>query len=97
MQGERTWTNPVSPQSAREELPTRRALDFSPREAAPGTAEAPSAAPGAKHAVASMGPVLQKVIESKFVLPKTPVAEINESYQKLADEIDTAFASLSDM
>ena len=45
----------------------------------------------------TMAPVLQKVVDSKFMPPKAPEIEINEFYQKLSEEVDTAFASLSDM
>ena len=49
------------------------------------------------HCACSVAPVLQKVVDSKFMPPKAPEIEINEFYQKLSEEVDTAFASLSDM
>jgi len=45
----------------------------------------------------AMNVVLQKVIDSKFVLPKMPTEEINAFYNTLANEIDVSFAGLSDM
>ena len=35
----------------------------------------------------TLKPVLQKVVDSKFVLPKTPLAEMNAHYNKLTEEV----------
>lgn len=45
----------------------------------------------------TLKPVLQKVVDSKFVLPKTPLAEMNAHYNKLTEEVEQAFQSLSDL
>lgn len=45
----------------------------------------------------TMNPILLKVINSKYLDPKTPDAEIKEYYDNLSREIEEAFHSLSDV
>jgi len=44
----------------------------------------------------ALQPTLQKVIETKFVDPKTPEAEITRGYRDIEEEIQREFANLSD-
>ncbi|KAF4142116.1 putative V-type proton ATPase catalytic subunit A (V-ATPase subunit A), partial [Phytophthora infestans] len=44
----------------------------------------------------SMNPVLQKIIQTKFQLPKQPEAELKAFFSGLDEEVEQAFQTLSD-
>ncbi len=48
------------------------------------------------HIKTALGPIIQKIIDSKYVDPKTPLSEINKFYNELSDEMSTEFQTLVD-
>ncbi|KAL3806260.1 hypothetical protein ACHAXA_001403 [Cyclostephanos tholiformis] len=48
------------------------------------------------HIKTSLAPILQKVIDSKYVDPKTPSAEISRGYADIIDEMKREFQNLQD-
>ena len=48
------------------------------------------------HIKAAMGPLIQRIIETKFVDPKGSAGEIKHNLDSLAEEIEQAFQSLTD-
>ena len=48
------------------------------------------------HIKTALGPVIQKIIDSKYVDPKTPLGEINKFYNELSEEMSSEFQTLSD-
>ncbi|KAL7428084.1 hypothetical protein ACHAXH_000759 [Discostella pseudostelligera] len=48
------------------------------------------------HIKTSLAPIIQKVIDSKYVDPKSPVAEITRTYADIVDEMKREFQNLQD-
>jgi len=48
------------------------------------------------HIKTSLAPIIQKVIDSKYVPPKTPAAEIAREYHDIVDEMKREFQNLQD-
>ncbi|KAL3756706.1 hypothetical protein ACHAWU_007813 [Discostella pseudostelligera] len=48
------------------------------------------------HIKTSLAPIIQKVIDSKYVDPKSPVAEITRAYADIVDEMKREFQNLQD-
>ncbi|CAM9397182.1 unnamed protein product, partial [Sphacelaria rigidula] len=49
------------------------------------------------HVKTTMAPLLQKVVDGKFLDPKMPRAEMDKEYQSTVDEIEGAFQTLSEV
>mmetsp|Transcript_11695 Transcript_11695/g.17971 ORF Transcript_11695/g.17971 Transcript_11695/m.17971 type:complete len:627 (+) Transcript_11695:92-1972(+) len=49
------------------------------------------------HIKTAMGPLMQQVVETKFVNPKLPLEEIKAKYDALCSEVEEAFQSLGEM
>ncbi|CAM9470195.1 unnamed protein product, partial [Hapterophycus canaliculatus] len=49
------------------------------------------------HIKTTMAPLLQKVVDGKFMEPKMPRAQMDAEYNATCEEIETAFQSLSDL
>ena len=48
------------------------------------------------HIKTSLAPVIQKVIDSKFVDPKSATADITREYTSIVDEMKREFQALQD-
>mmetsp|Transcript_18011 Transcript_18011/g.37077 ORF Transcript_18011/g.37077 Transcript_18011/m.37077 type:complete len:151 (+) Transcript_18011:1530-1982(+) len=48
------------------------------------------------HIRTALAPVIQKVVDTKYVMPREPVATINAAYGKIIDEMTNEFQTLTD-
>merc|ERR1712151_983779 len=48
------------------------------------------------HIKTALGPTIQKVVDAKYVDPKTPDTEINRQYAEIVDELNREFQTLTD-
>ena len=48
------------------------------------------------HIKTALAPSIQKVVDAKYIDPKTPVAEINKFYADLNADLEAEFETLSD-
>jgi V-type H+-transporting ATPase subunit A len=48
------------------------------------------------HIKTALAPMLQKVVDTKYVDPKAPTAQINKEYAVIVDEMKSEFSKLTD-
>jgi len=48
------------------------------------------------HIKTALAPCIQKVVDAKYIDPKTPVEEINKFYADLNDDLQSEFQTLCD-
>jgi V-type H+-transporting ATPase subunit A len=48
------------------------------------------------HIRTALAPTIQKVVDTKYVMPREPADKINAGYQAIIDEMTTEFQTLTD-